>query len=69
MATGGSRGVPVESVSRFKGLDAAAIVLALAENKGPAHQAQAYVGMSRARSLLVVVGSEATRKAVNWPSR
>lgn len=63
----GSRGLPVESVSRFKGLDAAAVVLVLAENKGPAHQAQAYVGMSRARSLLVVVGSGATKKAVNWP--
>lgn len=64
----GSRGVPVESISRFKGLDAAAVVLALAENNGPSHQAQAYVGMSRARSLLVVIGSEATKKAVNWSS-
>ncbi len=63
----GSRGVPVESISRFKGLDAGAVVLVLAENKGPANQAQAYVGMSRARSLLVVVGSEATRAAVSWP--
>ncbi|WP_421935415.1 NERD domain-containing protein [Phenylobacterium sp.] len=62
----GSRGVPVESVSRFKGLDAAAVVLALAEHSGPAHQAQAYVGMSRARSLLVVLGSERTKTAVNW---
>lgn len=65
----GSRGVPVESISRFKGLDAGAVVLALAEGPGPIHQAQAYVGMSRARSLLVVIGSEATRTAVNWPSR
>ena len=34
----GSRGVPVESISRFKGLDAAAVVLALADNNesGPA---------------------------------
>lgn len=63
----GSRGVPVESVSRFKGLDAAAVVLALVDKNGPAHQAQAYVGMSRARSLLVVVGSLATKNAVNWP--
>jgi len=63
----GSRGLPVESISRFKGLDAGAVVLVLAENKGPPNQAQAYVGMSRARSLLVVVGSKATRKAVNWP--
>lgn len=63
----GSRGVPVETVSRFKGLDAAAVVLVLADNKEPAHQVQAYVGMSRARSLLVVIGSAATRKAVNWP--
>jgi ATP-dependent exoDNAse (exonuclease V) alpha subunit len=58
--------VPVESISRFKGLDAAAVVLVLAENKGPPNQAQAYVGMSRARSVLVVVGSEGTRRAVNW---
>ncbi|MDF2995117.1 MAG: hypothetical protein K0R27_754 [Xanthobacteraceae bacterium] len=63
----GSRGIPVESVSRFKGLDAAAVVLALTEDRGSAHHAQAYVGLSRARSLLVVIGSEETRKAVNWP--
>lgn len=62
----GSRGLPVESIARFKGLDTSAVVLVLAENKGPTNQAQAYVGMSRARSLLVVVGSEATKKAVNW---
>jgi len=62
----GSRGVPVESVSRFKGLEAAAVVLVLAENNGPANQVQAYVGMSRARSHLIVVGSEATKKAVSW---
>lgn len=67
----GSRGVPVESISRFKGLDAAAVVLALsdeanARTKSSAHSAQAYIGMSRARSLLIVVGSEQTRNAVNW---
>lgn len=62
----GSRGVPVESISRFKGLDASAVVLVLAENHGTSNQVQAYVGMSRARSLLVVVGSDATKRAVNW---
>ena len=62
----GSRGVPVESVSRFKGLDAAAVILVLAENRGAANQVQAYVGMSRARSILVAIGSERTRRAVNW---
>jgi superfamily I DNA/RNA helicase len=63
----GSRGVPVESISRFKGLDAAAVVLALADNNESSQRAQAYVGMSRARSLLVVVGSKAKQKTVNWP--
>lgn len=62
----GSRGVPVESISRFKGLDAAAVVLVLEEHRGPANQAQAYIGISRARSLLVVIGSKETKKAVNW---
>lgn len=65
----GSRGVPVESIARFKGLDAGAVVLVLGENKGLNSPAQAYVGMSRARSLLVVVGSKATKKAVNWARR
>ena len=64
----GGRGVPVESISRFKGLDAAAVVLALVESNGQFHRAQAYVGMSRARSLLMVLGSQATKEAVNWQS-
>lgn len=64
----GGRGVPVESISRFKGLDAAAVVLALSDAslKSSSHNAQAYVGMSRARSLLIVIGSDQTRNAVNW---
>jgi hypothetical protein len=63
----GSRGVPVESISRFKGLDAAAVVLALTDNKESSQRAQAYIGMSRARSLLVVIASKAKRRTVNWP--
>jgi hypothetical protein len=61
----GSRGIAVETISRFKGLEAAAVVLTLSE-PGPQQRTQVYVGMSRARSLLVAVGPDAAREAVNW---
>ena len=60
------RGVPVETISRFKGLDAPVVVLALSELGDQQSTTQAYVGMSRARSVLVVLGTQGTRERLNW---
>ena len=62
----GSRGIPVETVSRFKGLDSQAIVLVLDETFATEGLTSAYVGMSRARSVLVIVGDNANRSPLSW---
>jgi hypothetical protein len=62
----GGRGVAVETVARFKGLEAASVVLVLDREDEERLNAIAYVGMSRARSLLTVVGTRAAREAINW---
>ena len=60
----GSQGIAVETISRFKGLDAQAVVLALPSVE---NLTEAYVGMSRARSVLFVIGDESSRSRLNWP--
>lgn len=64
----GKTGVVVETVHRFKGLEADVIVLVLGTNDlSTAEQLMnAYVGASRARSLLIVIGNSTARKAMNW---
>lgn len=61
-----SRGITVETISRFKGLEAQAVVLTLSSN-GNKNPVQAYVGMSRARSMLTVLGTESLRRLIKWP--
>jgi len=57
--------VCVESVARYKGLDAAVIVLWLAsEFDAKIHREWVYVGLSRAKSFLYVVGTNAMCKDV-----
>jgi hypothetical protein len=65
----GTRGIPVETISRFKGLESQAIVLVLDGPFGTNGRTSAYVGMSRARSVLVVVGDEANRSALSWETQ
>jgi hypothetical protein len=51
--------IRIDTVHRFKGLERAAIVLALPPDIDKArHQALLYVGMTRARGHLVVIGTE-----------
>ena len=64
----GGGGIPVETVSRFKGMEAEAIVLALADCATEQDRTAAYVGMSRARSLLMVIGRPQSKAFVNWVS-
>ncbi|ACI91298.1 nuclease-related domain family [Afipia carboxidovorans OM5] len=63
----GSRGIPVETIGRFKGLEAEAAVVVLEEQGDEDFQKTlAYVGISRARSVLVVVANSRLRSALNW---
>lgn len=59
-------GVVVETVHRFKGLEADVVILLLPEVESDQDRALAYVGMSRARVHLVVVGTAPVRAALNW---
>lgn len=61
----GGQGVVVESIARFKGLDAPAVVLVL--NDGDLEpDRDAYVGFSRARSYLHVVAPMARQRSTRW---
>jgi hypothetical protein len=61
------RGIAVETIARFKGLDSEAIVLLLDQPADAnAEKMLAYVGMSRARTVLVVIGHGKQRNSLNW---
>ena len=62
----GEKGVVIETVQRFKGLENDAIVLVIPDNDGDVDLPLAYVGMSRARVLLFVLGSAEARSAISW---
>ncbi|GGZ71974.1 hypothetical protein GCM10008101_27760 [Lysobacter xinjiangensis] len=53
----GGNGITCETVSRFKGLESAAVLLALGRGTATASQrlASAYIGLSRARAAAIVV--------------
>lgn len=62
----GGRGVPVETIARFKGLESQAIVLILDEQYSATEITAAYVGISRARSVLVIVGKATDKSLLKW---
>jgi len=62
----GRKGIAVETVQRFKGLESDVVVLILDEVETPEDRSLAYVGMSRAKSVLYVLGSSEAQDAVNW---
>jgi superfamily I DNA/RNA helicase len=64
----GKTGVAVETIHRFKGLESEVVLLCLDGVDLLTHfgRCLAYVGMSRARSLLVVVGSKEAQRSLNW---
>ncbi|MEZ5767195.1 MAG: hypothetical protein R3D80_05620 [Paracoccaceae bacterium] len=62
----GGQGVVLETIGRFKGLEADAVVLALDGTVLEGHDRPAYVGFSRARSFLRVLGSKRRRSRTRW---
>lgn len=63
----GKPGVVVETIHRFKGLEADAVGVWLEDLDDVDDRILAYVGMSRARALLLVVGPEELKAKLDWP--
>ena len=64
----GKRGVVVETIQRFKGLEADVCIVVLAglDLAEPEARALAYVGLSRARAMLFVLGTKDQRNRLGW---
>lgn len=62
----GSNGIVVETIARFKGLEAEATIVVLEEGDVEPVRSLFYVGFSRARSVLVVVGPPSLKVELNW---
>ena len=56
----------METISRFKGMEAQAIVLVLEDGITNQLLPKSYVGMSRARAMLTVVGSQNLHQPLSW---
>jgi len=61
----GGNGVVIETIARFKGLDAVAIILVLSDLQ-QTPDTSAYIGFSRARSYLHVIGPNIRQRTSNW---
>ncbi len=62
----GSGGLTAETIYRYKGLENDVVFVVLDKVETDRQKALAYIGMSRAKALLVVIGSRATKRALNW---
>lgn len=62
----GTDGVVAETIHRYKGLENDVVFVALDDVKTAQQKALAYIGMSRAKSLLIVTGSKAAKRAIGW---
>jgi Nuclease-related domain/UvrD-like helicase C-terminal domain/AAA domain len=62
----GEDGVVTETVHRFKGLEADAVILLLPSLDWDEDRTLAYIGMSRARAQLAVLGPPEVRAALAW---
>lgn len=56
----------VETIHRFKGLEADVCIVLVFEMDRPWDQALAYIGMSRARVQLYVLGLEGVSESLQW---
>jgi hypothetical protein len=64
----GDDGVAVETVQRFKGLEAEVVVIVILEADSELDLSLIYTGLSRAQTLLEVVGTKAVLEAIGWGS-
>ena len=64
----GEDGIAVETVQRYKGLEAEAVIVVIPELADDLDRSLAYTGLSRAQTFLEVVGPEAVMDAIGWGS-
>ena len=65
-ASFGEVGVVVESIGRFKGLEAQCVVLCLRAQPETTPDKLAYVGFSRAKTILKIIAPPTRKRAVRW---
>ena len=59
-------GITIETVDRFRGLESDVVVLLVDEVGSAEARARAYIGMSRARVLLLLAGPKSAKQALGW---
>lgn len=59
-------GIVGETIHRYKGLENDVVFVILDKVETDQQRSLAYIGMSRARALLIVIGTRATKKAIGW---
>jgi hypothetical protein len=64
----GEDGIAVETVQRYKGLEAEVVIIVIAEFADELDRSLVYTGLSRAQTFLEVIGPEVVMKAVGWGS-
>lgn len=62
----GEVGVVVESIGRFKGLEAQCVVLCLRAQPETTPDKSAYVGFSRAKTILKIIAPPTRKRAAGW---
>jgi superfamily I DNA/RNA helicase len=62
----GGKGIAVDTVHRFKGLESDVVVATMPELANDNDKRLAYIALSRAKSFLVVVGTEAVKAQLAW---
>ena len=66
MVAPGGRGIVVETVHRFKGLEADVVLLVFSSYEETLDDPLAYIGMSRARAHLEVIGPASLAEKLSW---
>lgn len=64
----GEDGIAVETVQRYKGLEAEVVIVVIPELDDELDRSLAYTGLSRAQTFLEVVGPEGVMDAIGWGS-
>jgi hypothetical protein len=64
----GDDGIAVETVQRYKGLEAEVVLVVIPDLADDMDRSLVYTGLSRAQTFLEVVGPEAVMKAIGWSS-
>jgi len=64
----GDDGIAIETVQRYKGLEAEVVIIVIPEVKDERDRALVYTGISRAQTFLEVVGPESVMNLIGWDS-